>query len=490
MAGEKSLKKNGILNVIRTLMGVIFPLITFPYASRILLPDGLGKVNFANSVIAYFALIAKLGIITYGTREAAKLRNDRNALSKLVKELFVINISSTFIAYILFFLLLPVIPKFQNYRSLLLISSLTIFFSTIGFEWVYSALEEYGYITKRSILFQLISLILLFTFVKTREDYLIYMGIKVFSTVGSNVLNAFNLRKYIVLKTFGRLELRKHLKPVFVLFGMSAVTSIYTVLDTIMLGTLTDDVQVGFYTAATAINRITLMVVTSACAVLFPRLSFFAEQEDKTMFKSLLNKSLSVTLCFAIPATVGLNLLSEPITFIFSGESYLPSVSVMKMMNPIIIIIALSNFIGIQCLIPLNKERITLYSVCLGAITNFGLNCILIPRYGALGAAIGTVTAESAITIFQIIVARKYITLNFVVKYVIQYTIGAFVMGICVFIIVNLFGSLVLQIVLSMLGGIFCYIVVLVFLKNETIWSVLSVLRNKLEMKTFKDIKK
>ena len=162
---KKSLKKNAVLNIIRTTCGIIYPIITFPYASRILLPEGIGKVNFANSVISYFVLIAGLGIGTYGTREAAKIRENKIALSNLVKELFTINIISMAIAYLLLGISLFLVPKFQSYQTLLLISSITILFTTIGFDWVYSALEEYGYITLRTIIFQCISIVLLFLLV-------------------------------------------------------------------------------------------------------------------------------------------------------------------------------------------------------------------------------------------------------------------------------------------------------------------------------------
>ena len=258
-------------------------------------------------------------------------------------------------------------------------------------------------------------------------------------------------------------------------------------LDTTMLGFLTDDTQVGFYTAATKLNKLVLMVVTSACAVLFPRLSFHAGQDDKTLFKSLLNKSLSITLCFAIPAMIGLNLLSEPIILLFSGESYLPSIPVMKMMNPIIVIIAVSNFVGIQCLIPLNKEKITLYSVSVGAVINFTLNIILIPQYGAFGAAVATLVAESAVTIFQLLVARHYITIGFAVKSIAQYSLGTIVMGFCVLGIQNFITELVLNVVLSILGGVVSYSIVLILLKNETALNMVNFLKTKLVLKGRKD---
>lgn len=478
-----SLKKNALLNVVKTLMGIIFPIITFPYASRILLPEGIGKVNFTNSVISYFVMLAGLGLGTYGIRECAKVRDNKNSLSILVKELFSIQLISTIISYLLFMVVFFFVPKLASYRTLLLISSATIFFNAIGFNWVYSALEEYSYITIRSILFQFISLVLLFTFVKTYNDVVKYLAIGVFSSVGANICNAIHLRKYITFKTFGKQNLSVHIKPICVLFGMTIITSIYTMLDTTMLGFISGDEAVGYYSAATKINKMVLHVVTAACAVLFPRLSYYAKNDDKSQFYRLLNKSLSITLCFAIPATIGLNILSLQITLLFSGEKYLPAVPVMKIMNPIIIIIALSNFIGIQCLVPLKKEKLTLYSVCVGAFINFTLNIILISKYKAIGAGISTLVAESSVTIFQLIAARKYINFKPILINIFQYIIAATVMGFVVSFVCKLSCNLSIQIIASIFIGVIFYIVTLVILHNKIIIDFIIQLHNKKDKK-------
>ena len=191
---NKSLKKNAALNMVKTIMGLIFPLITFPYASRILQPSGLGKVNFAHSIISYFSMIAALGINTYAVREAAKLREDKAALTKFVKEILTINMTSTVIAYLLLSFTILFVPYFSEYRVLLVVCSGTILFTTLGMDWLYTALEEFSYITIRSILFQFLSLILLFVFVHTQEDYLKYASISVISSVGSNICNFIHAR--------------------------------------------------------------------------------------------------------------------------------------------------------------------------------------------------------------------------------------------------------------------------------------------------------
>ena len=169
---NKSLKKNAALNMIKTFIGLIFPLITFPYASRILQPTGLGKVNFAHSIISYFSMLAALGINTYAVREAAKLREDKTALTRFVKEIITINMISTIVAYVLLTISILFIPYFSDYKTLLVVCSGTILFTTLGMDWLYTALEEFSYITIRSILFQLLSMVLLFVFVHKQEDYL------------------------------------------------------------------------------------------------------------------------------------------------------------------------------------------------------------------------------------------------------------------------------------------------------------------------------
>ncbi len=228
-------------------MSLLFPLVTFPYASRILLPEGTGKVNFANSIINYFGMLASLGIGTYGIREAAKVRHDKQRLSQFTVELFTINLLSTLIAYILLYISIVVVPKFHEYRMLLYMTSVTIIFTTMGISWLYSAVEEYGYIALRSVVFQVVSIILLFTFVKQKEDYLMYAGIGVVSSVGSNIFNIIHARKFISFTGLGRLELKKHVKPIFVFFGSTLAISVFTMLDTSMLGFLSTNEEVGFY---------------------------------------------------------------------------------------------------------------------------------------------------------------------------------------------------------------------------------------------------
>ncbi len=462
---HKSLKKNAALNMTKTVMSLVFPLITFPYASRVLGPVYIGKVNFAQSIVSYFSLIAALGISTYAVRESAKLRDDRKKLSVFVKEVFSLNMISTVVSYILFALALAVVPAFESYRKLLCVCGASVLFATLGMDWLYTGLEEFKYITVRSIAFQFISLILLFVFVRNQNDYLKYAGISVVSSVGSNICNFIHARHFVDFKIKAR-DLKKHLKPIFTLFAMSAAVSIYTVLDTTMLGFIKGDEAVGIYTAATKINRMVIMMITAATAVLLPRLSYYADK-DRNEFLRLANKAVQFVVMFSVPCAAGLFILAEPAVLLFSGDQFLPAVPVMKIMNAVIVFIGVSNVIGIQIFMSVGKERYTLFSVIVGAVVNFAMNMALIPQLGAIGAAVGTVCAEFSVTAIQVVWARKYFDVKKMIVHLFKILVSMLVMSICVSFVCRYFKAYSVELVLGILSGVLIYSLCLFVLKDS-----------------------
>ena len=290
MSAQKSLAKNAVFNFIKCFSNIIFPIISFPYASRILLPQGIGAVNFANSTVEYFILIAELGIGTYAAREAARIRDDRTALTKFTKEILLINFFTTILAYSLLILSLIFVSKFSDYRMLLIVCSTKVLFTTLGIEWLFVAKEEYGYITIRHGLFQIISLVLLFTLVKSKDDYLIYTAIGVFSNVGANIFNFIYSRKFINLFEKTPLEIKKHIKPICTFFGMRCADKVNNLLDTTMLGFISGDISVGFYSAATKLSKMVRELITSVIASFMPRSSYFLEKKNSDEYMVLVKK--------------------------------------------------------------------------------------------------------------------------------------------------------------------------------------------------------
>lgn len=465
MSNQKSLKKNAFYSIVKAFMNLAFPLITFPYASRILNPDGIGKINFANSVVAFFVTLALLGTNTYATREAAKIRDDKEALSLFTKEILIINIFSTAFAYISFFVLIFIIPKFSAYTVLLLICSLKIFFMIFGMDWLYTATEEFKYITIRSIIFQIISLIFLFVFVHSEDDLYWYAMFGIFSAVGSNICNFINARRYVNFFQKGTLHIKRHLKPILIFFGMTIATNVYTVLDTTMLGFLTNDTEIGYYSAATKIVKMVIGVLTAISVVLLPRLSYHAEKEQFSAFSSLIEKSIIIFWMLSIPMCAGLFLLAKPILLLFSGGTFIEALVPMRIIAPIIVIISTASLLG-SPLSALRKEKISLIAVIIGAVTNFICNLILISKFGAKGAAIGTVIAETSVMIFQALFLLKYIVTKNVIANTLQIFFATAIMSLCVYFLKGISQNLFLQIGISTLGGIFFYAIVLLLLKN------------------------
>lgn len=410
---NQSIKINFIMNILLTLSSFVFPLITFPYVSRILLPAGVGKVSFATSVVTYFSMFAQLGIPTYGIRACAKVRDNRKELTRVTQELLTINIVMSIISYVVFFVMLFKVPKVREEKNLYVILSFSIILTSIGMEWLYKALEQYTYITIRSVLFKFIALIAMFILVHKQEDYVIYGGITIFAASASNFFNLINAHKYIDFNYIGNYDFKRHLKPVIIFFAMSCATTVYTNLDTVMLGFMAKDIDVGYYNAAVKIKSILVSIVTSLGTVLLPRSSYYIQQGYLKEFYKLTKKGLNFVILLATPLMFYFIYFAKEGIYFLSGDAYTGAILPMQIIMPTLFFIGITNILGIQILIPIGKEKIVLYSEIAGAIVDMVLNAILIPKYKSTGAAIGTVAAELVVLLVQFFSVEKTIRSSF-----------------------------------------------------------------------------
>lgn len=406
---KKSLKINFIMNIILTMSSFIFPLITFPYISRILLPEGTGKVSFATSFISYFVMVSQLGIPTYGVRACAKVRDNKIELTRTAHELLFINLIMCIISYIVLGLSILSIERLRSERNLYFIISFTIILNAIGMEWLYKALEQYTYITIRSILFKFISLIAMFILVHHKTDYVVYGAISIFAASASNILNFINVRKYIDLKWIGDYSFKRHVRPIITFFAITCAGMVYTSLDNVMLGFMTTDADVGYYNAAVKIKTILVSIVTSLGTVLLPRASYYVENGMMEEFKNITNKALNFVFLVASPLVVYFIIFSKESIYFLSGTSYEGAIIPMQIIMPTILFIGITNLLGIQILVPLGKERVLLYSAIVGALVDFAINAVFIPNLASIGAAIGTLIAEFSVLIVQYISLRNEI---------------------------------------------------------------------------------
>jgi len=409
----KSIKFNFIMNFILTVSNFLFPLITFPYVSRVLLPEGTGKVAFALSIVSYFTLFASFGVATYGIRAIAQVRDDKDRLSKTMHELLFINIISMIIVYIALVIAISVVPKFAMEKELFWVTSLFVLFTIIGIEWLYKGLEKYQYITIRTIVFKIASLFLVFLFVKEKSDYIIFAFISIFAIVGSGVLNLINSRKLINYILYSEYEFKKHLKPMFVLFLTSMAIAIYTSLDEGLLGLLSSPEQVGYYNAAVRVKGILFTLITSLGVVLLPRLSYYVENHMETEFHEALAKSTNFIIVIAASVVIFFTLFAKETILILAGENYVASIIPLQIVVWALILSAITNILGIQILLPLKKDKQLLFSVLCAATVDVIANFLLVPKLAAVGTALSVIAAELSVLIVQIIILRQYIKILF-----------------------------------------------------------------------------
>jgi len=483
---KKSIGLNAFLNTLRTALNLLFPLITVPYISRVLTVDEIGKYNFSFTIITYVLLISALGIDKYAIREGTKFRGDKNKIEEFASRVFSINIVSTLLSYIILFLYLFFSQKAKSYISCILILSIEVFFTTLGTEWLYSIFEEYTYITIRSIVFKIISIILLFLFVRKPGDYLYYAAITVISSVGSNVLNFIHLRKFCRIRLTFRFKLREMLAPIMVIFATNVAIKIYVTSDTTMLGYLKDDYVVGIYSFSVRIYTIVKTLLAAALFVAIPRLSMYVGKGMMRDFKDLLNKMFNTLMMIVPPAIIGLIMLSKNIIIIIGGENYLQSQSSLIILSVAIFFSIFSTLFSQCILLPFKREKCILRASAISALENISLNFILIPYFAEIGVAFTTVLAELTMTIFNYSSCRdiaKFILSKKTAKNTLSVAVGCLaIIGTC-YLICNFVSDMITQTVLSVFISIFVYSLVLLVLKNPIFLNLLGRITERLKRK-------
>ncbi len=468
--------------MIGTVSGFLFPMITFPYVSRVIMADGIGQVQFYTSIINYVVLLTSLGIPLYATREIARVRDNILDLSRTTTEIILLNLILNIVGYAVIFFMCFTIEKVMQDIPLFLLLSTSVILTTIGCPWFFSGIEDFKYITLRGLAIKTLCLIFLFIFVHDKDDLMLYAAYTVFGSVGNNILNFFRLRKYIRIDSIKLRELKiwRHLKPAFAIFIFNIVTSIYVNLDKVMVGFLKDNESVGYYTAATTISHILLTAVTSLGVVMLPRLSNLVKQGDMESFNRLAKKSYNFIVSMSLPICGGLIVLAPSLIRIFSGDGFVPAITTLQIISPIIIAIGISNLIGLQILYPLGKIKIVTISTLVGAIINFSLNLLLIPKLAQNGAAIATISAEVCVTLSQIIIARKFIPFRVVDKQVFNCLLTTIFMVIICILFMNLGYSDVINLVTVPIIGALFYGLMMIFTKNPLAIEVLQMVTKKI----------
>lgn len=465
---QKSIKKNAVFNIIKTLSSIVFPLITFPYISRVLFPENIGKINFALSIVSYFSLIASLGITTYAIRECSSVRYDKGKLGDSASQIFSINILTTIVAYAALAVTLLLFRRLDNYRILITIQSLTIAATTLGADWLNSAMEDFKYISLRTVAFQLVSLVLMFIFVHKPEDYIKYAVISLVSSAGASVMNIWYRRRYCKVEFTLGIKWKQHMMPILFLFVMILAQTIFNSVDSTMLGLMKGDFEVGIYSTAHKIKNVIVQIVASLAWVVMPRMSYYFAESDYIKINAMLKKVLGIMVLIGFPCIAGSVVLSSEMIEIVSGAQYASArLPLILLMLSFTVEIFGGCFLGNMVCLPGKQEKVFMEACCFAAVVNVVLNAILIPYGGASAAAF--TSGISAVIIFIWLIAKKdkRIKLNYVTEVCRAPLAGSFlIVGFCC-MIVEFISGLLIRTFVSIFGSVILYGLTVLLLKNE-----------------------
>jgi O-antigen/teichoic acid export membrane protein len=406
---KPSLRFNAFMSGILAITNVLFPIITFAYISRILMVDSCGRITFAQSIVALFAMFAQLGVPSYGIRECAKVRENKKQLEQVFAQIFGISLLCTLVTFIGLCCFILLYKSALDVKLLLFVFGLDMVFNTFGVNWFYQGLEQYLYITSRSVFFRFLGIALMMAIVKGPEDVVKYSIIILVTNSCGYILNTYNLRKYISLKRVKFHGWKSHIRPIFIIFFTTLAINIYTNLDVIMLGAMHGNYEVGIFQASVKIKSILTTLISSVILAISPRMSHLFALKNEDEIRLIIGRMFRLVMIFALPMTLVCAYYAPLGISIIAGNQFLDAVMPMRILAPIIFISAFSQVIFHQILMPNEKEFFCMIAVSVGAVVDLVLNIILIPQFGFVGAAISTLVAEIAQCTIQIIFARKYV---------------------------------------------------------------------------------
>ena len=481
---KKSIGINAILNLVKSALSIMFPLITYPYALRVLGADGIGKVSYTNSIISYFSLIAMLGVSTYAIREGAKIRERKSDFSKFVNEVFSINIITTIIAYILLIFVILFFDNLKPYIGLILLQSLSILFTTLGVDWINTIYEDYLKITIRSIITYVISLICMFTFVKDENDFYWYAMLNVLTNGIICITNWLYIKKYVRLKFIWNNNLKKHLKPLLILFSNAVAISIYVNFDTTMLGGIKGDYYVGLYTVSVKIYSIIKNLMVAIYSVAIPRLSLHIGNKEEENYKKLFSDLCGYLLILLIPCTIGLISISEEIMIFMGGEEFIIAKTSLQILAGSLIFAVLGGLVTSVLNITLGREKENLKATIYGACINCGLNFVFIPILNENGAALTTLISEAFVFIYCFVKLPnkgKYINIKLMIETILQAIVASTAIFIITYIAKLYIFNIITRVFVIVIMSVLIYFIILYIFKNKYLLSGFDFIKNKIK---------
>lgn len=474
-----SIRKNFIYSSFYQILILITPFITAPYISRVLGVDGVGIYSYTYSIMTYFSMFAGLGVLSYGNREIAQHRDNKEECSKLFYEMELLIIINTCITIVVWGIFVVLYVEYRMYLFILTIHLIGVMFDI---SWFFGGLEKYAYIVRKNIVCKLLSILLLFLLIKDSNDLWLYILIISGFTALGNISMWTCLPRFLTKVDFKNLAVKRHFKSMIVYFIPTIATSVYTVLDKTLIGAITkDNFENGYYEQATKIiNMAKAITFTSLNSVMAPRISYLFANNKMNEIHSKIEKTLNYILLIGIASTFGIIGISKGFIPWFFGNGYDSVIYLLRLFSPIIIIIGISNCVGSLYYTPVGLRVQSTKYIIIGSCVNLVLNLCFIPYWGSFGAVVASLIAESIIAILYVHFSNGFVTLHMIVTLSWKRIIAACVMLVIILLIGIRKESTISLTVIQIGVGSISYFLILLLLKDNFLYKMLLEIHQKM----------
>ena len=457
---------NYLYNVAYQILTFITPFITTPYLARHFGSESLGVYNYTYSIVYWFILFGMLGLSIYGNRQIAKVRDDKEARSRTFSEIFTLQVINVLCSMALFYLVFQFFDK--QYYSIFMLQGLMVFATLFDISWFYNGIENFKKITLRNFVVKIMTIVLIFLIIKNPEQIVEYVWINIGMTFFSNIVMWINLKKYVSFVKVKIKDAYKHFKKTFILFLPQIATTIYSVFTQTMIGILYTNISdVAFYNQAYKFITMCLTITTTIGTVMLPRIVNSKMHEGEEKVKSLTNKTFKIALFLAFPIAFGIAAVATYFIPWFLTEEFRTVGYLLVIMAPTVIFISLTNVMGTQYLLSCDRDKDYTLSVVCGCILNVICNLLLIPKYGAVGAAIATLITEIFFFFFRYFMVRKAFDFSGVIGKTLKYFSASLIMGLIIFIIGYYMGVGIITNIIQIFVAMFIYLGILYLTKDD-----------------------
>lgn len=474
---KKSLVKNYIYSMSYQVLAILIPFVTTPYLSRILKPEGVGISSYTISIITYFCLIGSLGISLYGQREIAYVQDNKVKRTEKFIELFLLKVCSMTIAIIVYCLFIR--NQEYNIYFKILIFELTAYLLDIS--WFFQGIENFKVTVMKNLVVKIVSLICIFTFVKTENDVGTYLLIYGGSTFLGNLTLWLNIRKELCKVSIKNIHVFQSFLPVVLFLIPQIANKLYAIIDKTMLGIMVNNIsETGFYEQADKIVKIWITVITALGMVIMPRIANYFAKKDKEKIKELMNKTFQYVYFCSIPLMFGLIAIAKNIIPLYLGEGFDKSIMMIQLLAPIILLIGLNNIIGNQYLLPTGQTKKYTIAVICGTCLNFVLNIFLIKYFAGFGAVVSTIISEFSVLLIELFFTRSQFSIRQILKLSFNYLIAGVIMFVVLIPLANITNSLIINCIFQVVIGCIVYFGILWLIKDKFLKEVIGKVKNKL----------